>query len=226
MLDGLAIGTRDKVVELAPGMGHTAERVLALRPASYIGVDRDFGVAADLERRLGRACVRFVEGTAEDTGLPGEAATVVFGEAMMSMQPDAVKRRVVAEAWRVLKRGGRYGIHELCLVPDGAPEVRRRAIQAELSRVVHHGVVPLTGTEWRELLASAGFTVTTVHEAPMHLLEPRRVVQDEGLGRALAIAGRMLLMREARRRVMMMRSVFRSLGDSLRAVSMIAEKRY
>jgi SAM-dependent methyltransferase len=226
MLDALAIGPRDKVIELAPGMGHTAERVLALQPASYIGVDRDAHASVNLQRRFGRTGVRFVEGTAEDTGLPGEAATVVFGEAMMSMQPDAVKRRVVAEAWRVLKRGGRYGMHELCLVPDGAGASRRLAVQAELARVVHHGVVLLTTTEWRELLESAGLTVTAIHEAPMHLLEPRRMVQDEGLGRALAIAARMALMPKARHRVMQMRSVFRSLGDSLRAVSMIAEKRY
>jgi crotonobetainyl-CoA:carnitine CoA-transferase CaiB-like acyl-CoA transferase len=142
------------------------------------------------------------------------------------MQPDAVKRRVVAEAWRILKRGGRYGIHELCLVPDDAPESQKKAIRAELTRAVHHGVLLLTQAEWRELLEAAGFTVTVVMTSPMHLLEPRRIIQDEGLGRALAIAGRMLVMPEARRRMMRMRSVFRSLGDSLQAVSLIAEKRY
>jgi ubiquinone/menaquinone biosynthesis C-methylase UbiE len=226
MLDALAIGARDKVVELAPGMGHTAERVLALGPASYIGVDRDAGAAASLQRRLGRDGVRFVEGTAEDTGLPGEAATVIFGEAMMSMHPDTVKRRVVAEAWRVLKRGGRYGIHELCVIPEDMPESRKKAIQAELARAIHHGVVPLTRMEWRELMESAGFTVTAEYEAPMHLLEPRRMIQDEGMARALTIACRMLLMPRARRRVLRMRSVFRSLSDSLRAVSLIAEKKY
>jgi ubiquinone/menaquinone biosynthesis C-methylase UbiE len=226
MLDALAIGPRDKVVELAPGIGHTAERVLSLNPASYIGVDRDSHAASSLQHRLGRDGVRFVHGTAEDTGLPGEAATIVFGEAMMSMHPDAVKRRVVAEAWRVLKRGGKYGIHELCLVPDDAPQSMRKAIQAELARAIHHLVAPLTQAEWRELLEAAGFTVTLVREAPMHLLEPRRVVQDEGLGRALAIAGRMLVNPEARRRVLRMRAAFRSLSGSIRAVTLVAEKRY
>lgn len=226
MLEALAIGSRDKVVELAPGLGHTAERVLSMTPASYIGVDRDFDAATRLQRRLGRDGVRFVVGAAEDTGLPGEAASVVFGEAMMSMQPAAAKQRVVAEAWRILKRGGRYGIHELAVVPDNAPDSRRKAIQAELARAIHHGVVPLTRVEWCELLEAAGFTVTTVINAPMHLLEPRRIIQDEGLGRALAIAGRMLVRPEARRRMLRMRSVFRSLGGSLEAISLIAEKRY
>jgi SAM-dependent methyltransferase len=226
MLDVLGIGPRDKVVELAPGLGHTAERAVALNPASYIGVDRDVDAACGLQHRLGRDGVRFVEGTAEDTGLPGEAATVVFGEAMLSMQPHSVKRRIVAEAWRVLKHCGRYGVHELCVVPDDAPASLRKGIEAELARAIHHGVVLLTQAEWRGLLEGAGFTVTFVREAPMHLLEPRRIIQDEGLVRTLAIAGRMLMNPEARRRVLRMRATFRSLGGSIRAISMVAEKRY
>ena len=37
---------------------------------------------------------------------------------MLSMQPATTKARIAAEAARLLVPGGRYGIHELCLVPD------------------------------------------------------------------------------------------------------------
>jgi hypothetical protein len=50
-------------------------------------------------------------------GLPGQSASVVYGKAMLTMQSASQKRKIVQEASRILKSGGRYGIHELCLVP-------------------------------------------------------------------------------------------------------------
>ncbi len=41
MLDGLRIGERDHVVELAPGHGATTRMVLRLSPNSYTAVERD-----------------------------------------------------------------------------------------------------------------------------------------------------------------------------------------
>ena len=107
MLASLNIGRVDTVIELAPGLGHTAERVLAARPASYLGVDREQAVIRRLNATLGSDGVRFVDRHAEDTGLPGEIATVLYGEAMLSMQPHARKKLIVDEAWRLLQPGGR-----------------------------------------------------------------------------------------------------------------------
>ena len=61
-------------------------------------------------------------GFAEESGLPAGSATVVYGEAMLSMQLPTTKDRIVAEAARLLQPGGRYGLHELCLIPDDLDE--------------------------------------------------------------------------------------------------------
>ena len=98
------------------------------------------------------------------------------------MQSPPQKCRIVKEAYRVLKSGGRYGIHELCLVPDGLNESKKEEIQRALSGAIHVGARPLTSSEWRQLLESEGFEVKAEATAPMHLLEPKRLVQDEGLG--------------------------------------------
>ena len=45
LLDRLGIAGLD-VVELAPGIGRTAELILRHRPASYVGVDADPSAAA------------------------------------------------------------------------------------------------------------------------------------------------------------------------------------
>jgi len=162
--------------------------------------------------------------TAEDTGLPSETASVVYGEAMLSMQPAAAKARIVAEAARLLKPGGRYGIHELCLMPDDVDPGTREAIQRGMSSEIHVGVRPLTAQEWREIIASAGLIVVAERKAPMHLLEPVRLIRDEGFPRAIRFIWNVIRDPIARRRVGKMRRVFRTYRDNLSAIALIATK--
>lgn len=225
LLDQLAIGKGDNVVEFAPGLGVTARMTLRRQPRSYAAIERDRDAAAIVERYLSGPHQRCVLGTAEDTGLPETSASVVYGEAMLSMQPPSVKTRIVAEAARLLSPGGRYGIHELCLVPDNVDQSVRDAIQRDLSDEVHVGVRPLTSAEWRELLDSAGLTVVAEHTAPMHLLEPTRLVRDEGLFRAIRFGWNVARHPVARRRVLAMRSVFRKYHKHLAAIALAAQRR-
>ena len=224
MLDALAIGPADTVVELAPGLGMTAREALAYRPAFYVAVERDRNAAAGLQRWLTGPGREVRQGTADRTGLPDGAATVVYGEAMLTMQPPETKARIVSEAYRMLAPGGRYGIHELCLLPDDLSDDRREEIVAALAGANRVGSRPLTPSGWRNLLASQGFLVTAVRMAPMHLLEPRRLIQDEGLGRALKIAFNILRDPVARRRIWAMRRTFRQHREHLGAISLVATR--
>ncbi|MFP4173439.1 MAG: methyltransferase domain-containing protein, partial [Candidatus Hydrogenedentota bacterium] len=141
---------------LAPGLGATAALTLARGPESYTAVERDQDAAASLRSVVephGGVCR---QGTAEETGLADGSATVVYGEAMLTMQTSAHKTAIVREAARVLEQGGRYGIHELCLAPDDLDEEVKAQVLADLSREVHVGVRPLTLAEWRALLESEG----------------------------------------------------------------------
>lgn len=224
LMKRLNIGPRDHVVEFAPGMGATARLALAQRPASYTAVERDADATAHVRKFLSAPTHACIAGTAERTGLPDAAATVVYGEAMLSMQVPAAKERIVAEAARLLRPGGQYGIHELCVVPDDAPEEIRTAIARDLSDDIHVGVKPLTAQEWRNLLESAGLVVTIVELAPMHLLEPRRIFRDEGVLRALRFFFNVARTPAARRRTLRMRNVFRKYQQHLAAIAVVAAK--
>jgi SAM-dependent methyltransferase len=224
LLDELAINSQDDVVEFAPGLGVTARMTLTRQPCSYTAIERDRDAAAVVARYLAGANQQCVLGTAEATGLPSESASVVYGEAMLSMQPDPTKARIIAEATRLLKPGGRYGIHELCLVPDDVDDSIREAIRHGLSDEIHVGVRPLTVSEWRAFLSSAGLTVVAEHTAPMHLLEPARVIRDEGFFRALRFVFNVATHSAARKRVLRMRRVFRKYGEHLAAISLVATK--
>lgn len=223
MLEGLAIGPRDHVVEFAPGLGTTTRIVLANSPASYVGVERD-EAAARAARRALRPGDQVRVGVASSTGLDAGTATVVFGEAMLTMQTPEQKTAIVREAHRLLREGGRYGIHELALVPDDLPAARKDEIQSALSRSIHVGARPLTVSEWKQVLAEAGFEVESSATAPMHLLEPRRLVADEGVFGALRIAFNVARTPAARQRVRAMRSVFRTYAANLCAVAVVARK--
>lgn len=225
LLDGLAIGPEDDVVEFAPGLGVTARMILERGPRSYVGVERDARAAEWTVRQLPeRANVSVVVGAADQTSLPVGSASIVIGEAMLSMQTEEHKRRIAAEAYRLLRPGGRYGIHELAVVPDSMPSGKRQAIDRALSSAIHVGARPLPAHEWRTLLESVGFSVEAVDFAPMHLLRPWRLVQDEGVIGALRVARNLLRDRAARRRVLAMRRVFEQHRDNLSSIHMIARK--
>ncbi|MEU1571230.1 methyltransferase domain-containing protein [Streptomyces collinus] len=225
MLDTLDMGPGDRVVELAAGLGATARLTLDRAPAAYTAIDRDPAAVAALSTFTtpGATNVRAVQADAAKTGLSTADATVVYGEAMLTMQPEPVKRRIIREAHRLLDGStGRYGLHELCLLPDDLDPALADRIAADLADAIHVGARPLTPAAWSGLLADEGFTVTSHRTAPMALLEPRRLVADEGLLPALRITGRALRDPAARRRVLQMRRVFRRHQAHLGAISLIA----
>jgi SAM-dependent methyltransferase len=224
MIEALNICRSDAVIEFAPGLGDTARLTLKRNPASYTALERDKDATALVQKFLQGPDQRCVLGFAENTGLPDASATVIYGEAMLSMQTPQHKCEIVREAYRLLKPRGRYGIHELCLIPDDLDERTKLEIQNELATVIHHGTRPLTVAEWRGLLESEGFLVQTQVQAPMHLLEPWRIIQDEGMFGALRFAFNLLCNREARSRVLAMRRIFSKHRDHLAAVMLVGQK--
>ncbi len=224
MVDALAINSQDRVVEFAPGLGVTARMVLQKRPAVYWGVEREPAAAEDLRRQLAGISAQIVLGQAEASGLPSACASVVYGEAMLSMQSQEQKELIFAEARRLLVARGRYGIHELCFLPDDISDRVRHEIQAAMSKEIHVGVQPLSRSEWVRLFEQNGLTVTWSSEAPMHLLEPRRVLRDEGFRGGLRVVFNMATNPMLRQRILAMRRLFRKYGEHLGAVSLVGQR--
>jgi hypothetical protein len=225
MLAALTIVSADDVVEFEPGLGMTAQLALKRRPASYTAVERDPAAAKIVSSYLKDPTQKCVRGSADQTGLPSETATVVYGEAMLTMQTSEMKRRIVREARRLLKLGGRYAIHEMCLLGDDLDDDRRKEIYGALSGAIYVGARPLSVSEWRMLMQAEGFDVEVEVPAPMHLLELRRLLSDEGLKGTMRFIWNILRDRESRERVLVMRKVFRRYQSNLAAVMMICVKR-
>ncbi len=221
-----APGPDDDVVELAPGLGRTAALILARHPRTYTGVERDRDAARIAERVLassGVASARILHGDASAVPLDDGSATVVVGEAMLSMQTAANKRAIMGEAFRVLRPGGRYLTHELAVDGD-VDDAALAKIQADLSEAIHVGVRIGRVRDWVGWFTDAGFSVEQTTIVPMLLLEPGRLVRDEGLLRAVRFVFNALRTPGAARRLRSVRRVFRQYAPCLRAIGIVSRR--
>ncbi len=82
------------VVELGPGLGRTARDIAALAPGSYLGVDDNPTSSVIVQEVVAATGGKVVVADAPDTGLPAASADVVIGEAMLTMQATARRRRL------------------------------------------------------------------------------------------------------------------------------------
>ena len=219
--------TNKRVVEFAPGLGITAAEILDRNPKTYTGVDQDpdAATATTLSTKQARLGIptEVINGVASDTGLPAGSADLVVGEAMLTMQGEMGKAAIVSEANRILATGGRYAIHELLLTPNNVDQTVADNLRKALATTIKVNARPLTATEWSELLENNGFKVLSIKVAPMGLLQPKQMIEDEG-PRVLKIMFNLARNPQARKRVLAMRKVFSENAQNLGAISIIAEK--
>jgi SAM-dependent methyltransferase len=104
---------------------------------------------------------RFLHGHIEDIPLPAGHVDVVISNCVINLSTD--KPRVLAEAFRVLRPGGRLGVSDVIADENIDPA---ELAGAEQRVGCLNGA--LTQPEYRDLLLAAGFTaisITSTHEA-------------------------------------------------------------
>lgn len=222
MLSGLNITEVDYVVEFAPGLGITAKMTLTKNP-TYIAIEKDEKAAQIVRSYLDGIRQTCILGSAEDTGLPEDSATIVYGEAMLTMQSAKQKKQIVGEARRILKPGGKYAIHEMCLFPEEINSEQKGIIRSDLVEAIKVNASPLTVKEWKEVLEQQGFKIIDVQILPMDLLRLKRMIEDESVMGVMKITKNVLMNRHARKRVLKMRNTFLKHKSSIQAVLIIAE---
>lgn len=225
LIEEMDIQPQDDVVEFAPGLGLTASIVCAKDPHSYTGIDRNEEAVQLAKDHISFNRARILIGEAESTPLPDSFATKVYGEAMLTMHPVQTKQLIIREAVRILKPGGYYGIHELCVQPEDIAEVEKQKIFKDLGSNMRVHAHPLTIPEWHALLEEEGMEVLKTSTRPMALLEFRRLVQDEGILRTMKIIFTVLSHRAIRKRILHIREMFRRHINDIEAVAIIARKK-
>ncbi len=224
MIKSLHITTEDHVVELAPGLGLTAQEIVKKQPKSYTGIELDADAIRKLKKKLNNPIVTLTQANATTTGIHTNSATKVFGEAMLSMQNDHQKSKIIKEAHRILRPGGLYSIHELGLQPNTLASGIKVHIQSELAKAIKVNARPLTQREWCDVLTSHGFRIVSIDTSPMNLLQLTRILKDEGVFRTLKIIVNLLTHPYHRKRVLQMRKVFCTHKQYLMGIRITAQK--
>jgi arsenite methyltransferase len=136
--------------------------------------DEMLALANENKRRAGAENVEFLKGEIESIPLPDNSVDVIISNCVINLSAD--KARVLREAFRVLKPGGRFAVSDVVVRGDAPAEVRRNM---ELWIGCVAGA--LEEIEYRDLLADAGFRRVEI--------EPTRVYKSEDALAFLAGSG-------------------------------------
>lgn len=136
--------------------------------------DEMLALANENKRKAGAENVEFLKGEMENIPLPDNSVDVIISNCVINLSAD--KNRVLREAFRVLKPGGRFAVSDV---------VTRGPIPDEIRQKVLLWVGCLAGaldeTEYRSKLQAAGFEQIEV--------EPTRVYRVDDAREFLSSAG-------------------------------------
>ncbi len=126
--------------------------------------DEMLGLARENQRKAGVQNVEFLKGEIENIPLPDNCVDVIVSNCVINLSGD--KDRVLAEAFRVLKPGGRFAVSDI-VVRGEIPDRIRRDMELWAGCVAG----ALEESEYRAKLAAAGFERIAV--------EPTRIYSAE-----------------------------------------------
>lgn len=99
-------------------------------------------------------------------------------------------------------------------------------IYRELATTIRVNTAPLSEAGWQGACESAHLTVQQHQTGPMALLNPLRIIQEEGLDTLLSLGWNLLVHPIMRQRILAMRRVFTEYRNDLGYIILRAEKRH
>src|SRR3974390_2045892 len=181
VLASLGCGNPTALAQLNPGetvldlgSGGGIDVLLSARRVGLAGkaygldmTDEMLALARENQRKAGADNVEFLKGEIEHIPLPDNSVDVIISNCVINLSAD--KDRVLSEAFRVLKPGGRFAVSDV--VTRGAiPEQIRRDI------LLWAGCIAgaLEENDYRMRLAAAGFEAIGVEPTRIYDIEDAR----------------------------------------------------
>ena len=188
MAASLGCGNPTALARLAPGeivldlgSGGGIDVLLSARRVGPTGkaygldmTDEMLALARENQKKAGLANVEFLKGEIEAIPLPDGHVDVIISNCVINLSGD--KDRVLEEAFRVLKPGGRFAVSDV-VVRGAVPASIRRSVELWIGCVAG----ALEEREYRDKLAAAGFGAIEV--------EPTRIYKVDDARAFLAKAG-------------------------------------
>jgi arsenite methyltransferase len=144
--------------------------------------DEMLALARENQRKAGATNVEFLKGEIEAIPLPDRSVDVIISNCVINLSAD--KDRVLREAFRVLKPGGRLAVSDV-VVRGEVPAAIRRSVEMWIGCVAG----ALQEREYREKLAAAGFVDIEVEPWRVYNVEDaRELLEEAGIDAAEASA--------------------------------------
>jgi ubiquinone/menaquinone biosynthesis C-methylase UbiE len=165
MLASLGCGNPTALAELKPGevvldlgSGGGIDVLLSAQRVGPSGraygldmTDEMLTLARENQRTAGLTNVEFLKGEIEHIPLPDNSVDVIISNCVINLSAD--KDRVIAEAFRVLRPGGRLAVSDIVVRGDSLPEPVRRSMELWVGCIAG----ALEETSYLEKLTHAGF---------------------------------------------------------------------
>lgn len=194
VLASLGCGNPTALAELRPGevvldlgSGGGIDVLLSARRVGPQGraygldmTDDMLALARENQRQAGATNVEFLKGEIEAIPLPDAAVDVVISNCVINLSGN--KRQALAEAFRVLRPGGRFAVSDIVLRGE-LPEAAKRSIELWIGCVAG----ALEESEYREILKSVGFEAIEIEPTRIYGAEDAEIgLADAGFDRSLA----------------------------------------
>ncbi len=137
--------------------------------------DEMLALANENKRKAGAENVEFLKGEIEHIPLPDNSVDVVISNCVINLSAD--KDRVLREAFRVLRPGGRFAVSDVVTRGEVSPQIRQ-------SVLLWVGCVAgaLEEADYRGKLASAGFEQIDVEPTRVYRVDDaREFLAEKGL---------------------------------------------
>lgn len=168
------IDLKEGEVVLDLGSGGGIDVLLSARRVGPTGkaygldmTDEMLALARENQRKAGVMNVEFLKGEIEHIPLPDNSVDVIISNCVINLSAD--KDRVLREAFRVLKPGGRFAVSDVVVRGTVPEEVRK-------SMLLWVGCIAgaLSEDDYRSKLAHAGFLETSIEPTRVYNIEDAR----------------------------------------------------
>lgn len=188
VLASLGCGNPTALIDLTPGQvvldlgsGGGIDVLLSARRVGPTGkaygldmTDEMLALARENQRQSGVENVEFLKGEIENIPLPDDSVDVIISNCVINLSAD--KDRVLREAFRVLKPGGRFAVSDV-VVHGAVPDAVRESMMLWVGCIAG----ALEEQEYHSKLLAAGFTGVS--------FEPTRVYDVEDARQFLSSSG-------------------------------------
>ncbi|NJL81499.1 MAG: class I SAM-dependent methyltransferase [Richelia sp. SM2_1_7] len=196
----------ETVLELATSFGESAIEIAKRFNVRVVGIENNPDSVAKARENIKAAGlsdrVTIIEGDIFKLDQITEKFDYVLAEAILTMQSNTGKAKILSAIKDCLKPEGKFLSHEM-LVRSHESEVRQ-----SLSQTIRVNANPLTIEEWQTICEKAGLSLQQQQTGTMGLLNFNQMLRDEGLFRTIKIVWNVLTNSNLRQRVLQMRRNF------------------